>query len=412
MKKRTITHIVFILLLAISVGISFIQVPPNAARLLYLLSLGMAVFALIVSFALILVIDPLRERLQLIRIALASVLVLIGPFTLRIWTSFEWWMPFWVVFSGLLLLEPRGWKKNLPNLVFTIAALALSFFPTYAWIATLVVAVNGALYLIVPFASKNRAFAFFISSYSAIYSITALPNLSGALLGLLIPMLVLAIGCLEPRIVHLRRNRIENDSIRQSELTIAHIEEKALKAEIRPHFLLNALNNVRVAYHEDSDEGRKLLDELIGLETMIAEASKQDYIPIMQEIEIIRGLIKLFSLERKRDINFVIDVKDKDLMIPPMLLEPLVENSLQHSGIMNQDDGEVLIQEYEDFGFAIINVADNGQGQPLPSQSRGIGLSNVIKRIELLDQGHMNITSDDQGTSIEIRFRLEQEELL
>ncbi len=264
MKKGTITHIILILLLAISIGISFIQVPPNAARLLYLLSLGMAVFALIVSFALILVIDPLRERLQLIRIALASVLVFIGPFTLHIWTSFEWWMPFWVVFSGLLLLEPKGWKKNLPNLVFTIAALALSFFPTYAWIATLAVAVNGAFYLVVPFAPKNKAFAFFISSYSAIYSITALPNLSGALLGLFIPMLVLAIGCLEPRIVHLRRNRIENDSIMQSELTIAHIEEKALKAEIRPHFLLNALNNVRVAYHEDSDEGRKLLDELIG----------------------------------------------------------------------------------------------------------------------------------------------------
>ena len=407
MKRRVFQIVALSLLFLLSFGISFVQLPRDASRLLYLLALGVGIFTMIVSLALTLVIEPLRKWINILRLACLSFLIFVGPFTLGIWTTFDYWMPFWALLSGLVLYEPMGLKKNLPNFVLTIVAFGLSFLPSYGYLPMIIIAVNALFYLVAPFEQGNRYYACFIASYAAIYCITDIPGYAGARLGLFIPMLVLAWGCLEPQIVHLRRNRIENAAIMESELQIAHIEEKALKAEIRPHFLLNALNNVRVAYHEDNEEGRKLLQELIKLESRIAEASKRSFIPISEEIEIVRGLIRLFCLERKREVEFIVDVKDKGLLIPPMLLEPLVENSLQHSGIMNQSDGEVSIEEHEEFGFAIIVVSDNGKGQPLPSQSRGIGLSNVVKRIELLEQGHMHVMSDERGTSIEIRFLLQ-----
>ena len=198
-----------------------------------------------------------------------------------------------------------------------------------------------------------------------------------------------------------------NEEFQMESDRLALVEEKALKEEIRPHFLLNALNNVRVAYAQDPKKGKEMLSKLIALQKTVTANSECSFIPIQREIDGIRKLVNLFELERGKTVDLEVSIHNKELLIPPLILEPLVENSLQHSGILSQENGWISIEQREEYGYALIRIKDNGVGELIPSQSRGIGLSNVVHRVKLLPGGNMNIESNEKGTSIEIRFALE-----
>ena len=408
MKNKVGNAVLLIAFVGALVGVSFVPLNELLRSTLFLFSFGIGLFASLGALALSLVIKPLFKPLNIIRLASMLGLVFLTPFVNGVWLSWPYWALLVPIFALGSLWHGRKLWLNIVLSIVLAGALAVGAFAHLTWLSFSIVGIAGFLAIVSTSDSRIRLNGSYVLSLGALIAITALPYVTGIPIGFVGALIMESVGLTVPLVRDLRKTRIENEAIRESELRVAHIEEKALKAEIRPHFLLNALNNVRVAYHENIDEGRKLLQELIALETLIAESSTHDMIPLSQEIKIIEGLVRLFCLERKQEIEFDVDVRNPDLLIPPMLLEPLVENSLQHSGIMSQEDGKVSIQEYEDYGFAFILVSDNGQGQPLPSQSRGIGLSNVIKRIDLLDNGHMNISSDENGTMIEIRFRLEQ----
>ncbi len=407
MKKNYSHFVAFVLVFFFSFFFALLPSPPRLAVGTNLASLGMMSFIAILVLTLCLAMPLLRDSWFCIRIAFCFFLFWLGKGTTD---SFYYVYPVpsvWVALSGFAFFRPHKKFQTIFNIALTLAAFVLAFFPETVFIAFLLVAVNG-IALSFLFITPGEGYIFAsVSSYSLIVAFSYLTRFGPNRFGYWLPLLAFSMGILAPAFRALTVIQRSNDEFQKESDRLALVEEKALKEEIRPHFLLNALNNVRVAYAQDPKMGREMLSKLIALEKSTAESVERSFIPIQKEIRGIRKLVNLFELERGVTVDLEVSIHDKELLIPPMLLEPLVENSLQHSGILSQENGWISIEQREEYGYALIRIKDNGVGEPIPSQSRGIGLSNVVHRVKLLPGGHMNIESNEKGTSIEIRFALE-----
>ena len=381
-------------------------VPRPGSDFSYYLSLGFALVTLLLTSVLTLAIPPLRN----IRLSLQCLVLLGFLFTDPSLWGVAWFGLLWILFGALSLFSIDNKKQAITSVIVFFIAFVLAFFPYLRFLAYAFLSAMGFVFAF--FVKDADDFSVFLAVGLSFFiaALGYLPGKEGISYANSQPLLSLTVGInfwLFRNLWQVRKNNIE---MAKKEMTLSNIEEKALKEEIQPHFLLNALNNVRVAYHDSKEHGKAQLGELRNLEERIYATFDSPFIPLSDEIEIIRALIGLYNVGRATDVGLNLDIEDGDLPIPPMLLEPLVENSLQHSGILQQEGGEVSIEEKEEYGFAIITISDNGRGQPLPSNSRGIGLSNVMKRVSLLDNGHMSIDSGEEGTSIEIRFVPERKE--
>ena len=380
--------------------------PRLGADFTYYLSLGFALVTLLLSGALYIGIPPLKNLYK----AILGMILIGFLFSAPSLWGMEGFAPLWILFGALALINIDQKKRALISLGIFLVAFVLAFFPMLRFLAYAFLAIMAFVY---AFLAKDiELFCIFLSIGLSFTNAAFgyLPEKTGISYSNSFPLFALTFGINYGLFRSLWKVRNANMEMAKKETTLSNIEEKALKEEIQPHFLLNALNNVRVAYHESKERGQKQLGELRNLEERIYATIDKSFIPLSAEVEIIRALIDLYNTDRQRDISLVLDIEDDTLPVPPMLLEPLVENSLQHSGVLQQDGGEITLEEREEYGVAIIRLADNGHGQPLPSNSRGIGLSNVMKRVSLLENGHMSIDSNEDGTSIEISFVPERED--
>ena len=345
-------------------------------------------------------VPPLRNPYLAVISLFLGLFMVLDP---ALW-NFEWIGPLWILLGGAALISPVSKARAIGSLIAVFVGFVLTFFPSTRAIAYGLLALTGIVNAFLAERGALYVTHIAISLAFFIASISFLPGKEGISFASALPPIVLVAGLNYGLLGNLYKNKLENLEIAEKETTLSRIEEKALKEEIQPHFLLNALNNVRVAYHESSEKGKIQLGELRELEERIYQTIDIPFIPLSEEIEIIRSLIALHNTDVGGSVELVLEVADSSLPVPPMLLEPLVENSLQHSGISRQEGGQVAIKQWEEYGIAFILVSDNGKGLPLPSSSRGIGLSNVNKRVSLLENGHMEIDSDESGTRIEIRF--------
>lgn len=405
MKIRVREDIELIILGLATVGLSFV----NSERINvfgYRVFLGAAMVGLFFSLLLAVSLAPLRSWQRITKIVVSLVLIFLHPFTNRLWFDSRWSNIIWVILSGYLCWDSKHPKRLIISLAFSIVATPFAFFDSLTMVSYWIIFANGLLHVILNKDSMDRFCAFALCVGSGAAALSLIPGVVAISLGSIPGLIGLVRGFLADEFGEMINIQKENEKTFLRERELARIEEMALKEEIRPHFLLNALNNLQVSYHESIENGRLLLDDLVRLEQMVIDVTKKDTIPLKQEIDILRGLVNLYVHERKHPIQFDLDIADENLPLPPLLLVPMVENSLQHSGIMQREDGRIRISEWNDFGFATILIADNGLERPLPSPSRGIGLSNVQRRVGLLDEGKMSIESDEAGTAVRITFRL------
>lgn len=187
-------------------------------------------------------------------------------------------------------------------------------------------------------------------------------------------------------------------------------EFKALKAQIHPHFLFNALNTISSFCRTNPVKARELI---LNLSSYFRQTLKrqEDFITIKEEYDFLNSYLSIenarFGERLKVNINF-----PKDLLnykIPVFLLQPLVENSINHGILPKPSGGTVTIEACSSNDNLNFIVKDNGIGmketdlKKIHSFSTGIGLSNVNERLKLLfgEEYKLNIKSKlNKGTSI------------
>jgi two-component system LytT family sensor kinase len=182
--------------------------------------------------------------------------------------------------------------------------------------------------------------------------------------------------------------RIEHRLQEQEKLLLA-AKIEALKSQINPHFLFNTLASIGSLIRSQPETARMLIVKLSGLLRRLLR-SHQHFVTLREELESIDEYldIEVVRFGPKLKVHKQISADTYELIVPSMILQPLVENSIKHGLSRKVGAGSVLIRSWRVHGRAAIEVEDDGMGfvldrleQPMSS---GIGLANVRERLRAI----------------------------
>jgi hypothetical protein len=160
---------------------------------------------------------------------------------------------------------------------------------------------------------------------------------------------------------------------------------KALRAQVEPHFLYNTLANVVSLIDRDAPQAKRMTERLIGYLRNTLDASRRDAATLGDELAIIGDYLEILRLRMGARLSYCIDVEPdvKSLSLPPMLLQPLVENAIKHGLEPNIDGGQIRIHATRTDETLRIAIDDNGLGFGMGGDTAGSGsgLANVRARL-------------------------------
>ncbi|HWR23080.1 MAG TPA: histidine kinase [Feifaniaceae bacterium] len=190
-----------------------------------------------------------------------------------------------------------------------------------------------------------------------------------------------------------------------------------LQAQIKPHFLYNAMNTIVSFCYTDSEKAAKLLVNFSKYLRLIFDIDhKSMRVPLEREIELIKAYVEIEKARFGGLINVEYDI-DPELLsmeIPSFCIQPLVENAIKHGLYKKAGGGTVLISVRKSEGAILIRIGDTGIGMPaekldqlrsIESASEGVGFFNVCRRIKGWRDAQIDILSaEGEGTAVTIKI--------
>ena len=174
------------------------------------------------------------------------------------------------------------------------------------------------------------------------------------------------------------------DTLRLESL-VKELELQTIKAHINPHFIFNALNSIRALVDENPQRARKAVTELSNILRSSMQVEKIETVPFEKELNIVKDYLALENMrfEDRLKIEYEIDEDTLSQLVPPMMLQTLVENAIKH-GISKQINGGV-VKVISDFkgDYHELVVQNTGQLNGKISEE-GFGLSSTTNRLSLL----------------------------
>ena len=166
-------------------------------------------------------------------------------------------------------------------------------------------------------------------------------------------------------------------------------ELRLLQAQIEPHFLFNTLSNVMSLIDTNPDKAKKMMECFSDFLRASLHIARDKTITIAQEMELIRSYLDIHRVRMGNRLSYTIDIPDSllEYRIPPLLIQPLVENSLKHGLEPKIEGGEIAIKGAPEESVFAITIADSGIGISEKNVGNGIGLENVRKRIRMFCNG-------------------------
>lgn len=214
--------------------------------------------------------------------------------------------------------------------------------------------------------------------------------------------------------------QLELEDIQIQSQLLARAEIKRLQAQINPHFLFNSLNTIASFCRTNSDRARQLMLELSNyLRRNIKD--KRDYISLQDELKQIESYLNIEHARFGDRVQFEMEIvpEAKQWLLPPLLVQPLVENAVKHGLSGREEGGKIWIYAKRSNGFLNIQVKDDGVGMPtsaieqvfkkngIDQNGRNIGLRNVNQRLENIYGPAYRLQIDShesEGTTITINL--------
>ncbi len=201
--------------------------------------------------------------------------------------------------------------------------------------------------------------------------------------------------------------------LQEQEASLLAARMEALTSQINPHFLFNTLNTIGSLTRFDPEGARELLVKLSSILRRLLR-KHENFVPLRDELTFIDDYLDIemrrFGPEKLR-FQKEIEESTLDAMVPSMLLQPMIENSIRHGLAPRLEGGEIRLRTSRSNGRVVINVEDNGMGiapERIPDiYSSGIGISNVNERLKVLygEDYVLKIESEHgRGTSIRIEI--------
>jgi two-component system, LytTR family, sensor kinase len=202
--------------------------------------------------------------------------------------------------------------------------------------------------------------------------------------------------------LEMRHQKELEAQLRQAQL---QSELSAIKAQLNPHFLYNVFNTISATVPPHMENTREMIATLADMFRYQLRASKVDFVPLQDEIRFIEQYLSLEKARFGERLHVITDIEQDILLekIPPMLLQPLIENAIKH-GISNQIEGGETGLMARRRGHTIhFEIYDTGAGIQINEAllNKGTGLKNTIFRLEKMFGTTIHFTSNTpRGTRL------------
>jgi len=186
----------------------------------------------------------------------------------------------------------------------------------------------------------------------------------------------------------------------QAEQQLSDVRLRALKAQLRPHFLFNTLNTVSALAESDPKQSQQVISELGGLLRTFLDNSQSAFQPLQEEIRFVRSYLHVEQVRFHDRLQVEFDIEEKclGLPVPALVMQPLVENAIKHAATMQTEPCRIVVKAACEPGRLLISVSDNG-----PGSRAGVGLHNLAERLSQRygEQSSIQIdTAWQQGFSV------------
>lgn len=212
----------------------------------------------------------------------------------------------------------------------------------------------------------------------------------------------------------------EKEFVLQNKAKAAEI--KAIKSQMNPHFIFNALNSIQsLIWENDFRKSNKYLGRFSELVRTILDSSDTDFIPLDKEIQLLQLYLDLEELRfpNNFEISFQVNIEEnqKDhILLPPLLIQPYIENAIKH-GLMHKEGNKSLgIAFFEKENRIIVEIKDNGIGYEAAGQLKNYSSHHKSfatqanqKRVDLINEIHhlditVEVNSQSSGTTVCLSF--------
>ena len=199
----------------------------------------------------------------------------------------------------------------------------------------------------------------------------------------------------------------------QLEAQLAQAQLQVLKMQLHPHFLFNTLNAISALIRESPDEADEMVSRLGDLLRMTLETAGLQEVPFKKELEFLQHYLDIEQtrFQDRLKIEMAIEPETLDGLVPSMILQPLVENSVRHGVAPRPEGGCIKIKAWRDHSLLRLEVEDDGPGLSggAPFKER-VGLTNTRARVSNLygDEHGVKLHHADGGgliVSLNIPFR-------
>ncbi len=207
--------------------------------------------------------------------------------------------------------------------------------------------------------------------------------------------------------------RYQEVKIKERDIQIGEYNAKLILTQVQPHFMLNTLTTIKYLCKHDSEVAAETITDLsVYLRNNMEFAQTKEMITFEKELAHIE---KYVSIEQKRfgdRVKIKYDLREKDFCLPPLSIQPLVENAIKHGISKKREGGTVELSTWRGVDKIHIIVKDDGIGfdvdQPFSSDRVHLGLEIVEERIKRMCNGEVDITSEvGNGTICEITIPIE-----
>ena len=189
------------------------------------------------------------------------------------------------------------------------------------------------------------------------------------------------------------------------------VQIKLMLSQIQPHFIYNSLSSISTLISIDPEKAQKSLDDFTEyLRRNLSSLTETKLIPFEDELRHIETYVSLEKLRFNNRLNVIYDIGTTDFLVPPLSIQPLVENAIKHGVLKKIEGGDITITTFELDSEYVVEIKDDGVGFDISNinfeQNQNFGLKNINYRIHQMCNGYLTISSKkDVGTKITVKFK-------
>ena len=186
---------------------------------------------------------------------------------------------------------------------------------------------------------------------------------------------------------------------------------KMMLSQIQPHFIYNSLSSISTLITLDPEKAQKALDDFTEyLRSNLSSLTARERVPFEDELRHTKTFVALEQIRFGERVKVIYDIKVSDFEVPPLTIQPLVENAVKHGILKKVEGGTVILSTYETEDRYVVEIKDDGVGFDMESvdfkSNEHVGLNNIRYRLAKMGSGEFETQSKPmEGTTVRVSFK-------